>query len=109
LPTHTVAPLPPSLPGDADPEQIHKRKRERKDAFNLNNLIKGLKKVMAFRLSQAERLLDEPQFYFRTSWIIADGLIPCLNSSIRSRTIPEGPCLNSPKASPLESVERRSA
>ena len=64
LPTHTVAPLPPSLPGDADPKQIKKRKRERKDAFNLNNRIKGLKKMMALRLSQAERLLDEPQFYF---------------------------------------------
>jgi DNA-directed RNA polymerase len=64
LETHDIAQLPPSLPGDADPQQIHERKRERADAFNQNNRVKGLKKMMALRLSQAERLLDEPQFYF---------------------------------------------
>jgi len=64
LETHTVSKLPPSLPGDADSEQIHERKRERADAFNRNNRIKGLHKMMALRLSHAERLLDEPRFYF---------------------------------------------
>jgi DNA-directed RNA polymerase len=64
LETHTVSKLPPSLPGDADSEQIHERKRERADAFNRNNRIKGLHKIMALRLSHAERLLDEPRFYF---------------------------------------------
>ena len=62
--THTFEQLPPRLPDDADPKQIKERKQERADAFNLNNRIKGLKKVMAFRLSLSERLLDEPQFYF---------------------------------------------
>jgi len=64
LKTHTFEQLPPRLPDDADPKQINERKRERADAFNLNNRIKGLKKVMAFRLSLSERLHDEPQFYF---------------------------------------------
>jgi len=64
LETHNVAQLPPSLPDDADPKQITERKRERADTFNLNNRIKGLRKVMAFRLSLAERLFDEPRFYF---------------------------------------------
>lgn len=64
LKTHTFDQLPPRLPDDADPKQISERKRERADAFNQNNRIKGLKKVMAFRLSLCERLLDEPQFYF---------------------------------------------
>ena len=31
---------------------------------SIEQQIKGSKKVMAFRLSLAERLLDEPQFYF---------------------------------------------
>jgi DNA-directed RNA polymerase len=46
--THTFEHLPPRLPDDADPKQIKERKQERADAFNLNNRIKGLKKVMAF-------------------------------------------------------------
>src|SRR5204863_4625565 len=41
------AQLPPSLPDDADPKQITERKRERADAFNLNNRIKGLKRYRA--------------------------------------------------------------
>src|ERR1041385_4349753 len=64
LRTHTFEHLPPRLPDGADPKQIKERKRERAGAFNVNNRIKGLKKIMAFRLSTAERLLDEPQFYF---------------------------------------------
>jgi DNA-directed RNA polymerase len=64
LTTHTFKQLPPRLPDDADAKQISERSRQRADAFNLNNRIKGLKKVMAFRLSLAERLLDEPQLYF---------------------------------------------
>src|SRR5213594_2113303 len=64
LPTHTVEQLPSRLPDNADPKQIHKRKQERAGVFNLNSRVKGLKKVMSFRLSLSERLFDEPQFYF---------------------------------------------
>jgi DNA-directed RNA polymerase len=64
LRTHAPEQLPPRLPDDADPTEIEERKQERADAFNLNNRIKGFRKVMAFRLSLAERLLDEPRFYF---------------------------------------------
>jgi DNA-directed RNA polymerase len=64
LKTHSFEQLPPRLPDDDDPEDIKERKQERADAFKLNNQIKGLKKIMAFRLSTAERLLDEPRLYF---------------------------------------------
>ena len=64
LETLSLEQLPPRLPDDADPDQIHERKRERADAYNLNNRIKGIKKVMASRLSVAERFLDRPQIYF---------------------------------------------
>src|SRR5215831_3125801 len=64
LKTHAAERLRPQLPDDADPKEIKERKRDRADAFKLNSRIKGLKKVMAFRLSLAERLLDEPGFYF---------------------------------------------
>jgi DNA-directed RNA polymerase len=64
LKTHAFEELPPSLPDDADPKEIKERRRERSDAYNRNNRIKGLQKVMAFRLSLCERLLDELQFYF---------------------------------------------
>jgi DNA-directed RNA polymerase len=64
LPTHTVEPLPPRLPDDADFQEIQRRKQERAEVYNLNNQIKGLKKMMAFRLSLVERFLDERQFYF---------------------------------------------
>jgi DNA-directed RNA polymerase len=64
LETQTFQQLLPRLPDDADPDEITDRKRERSGTFNLNNRIKGLQKVMAFRLSLAERLLDEPRFYF---------------------------------------------
>src|SRR5215831_7467267 len=64
LKTHAAERLRPQLPDDADPKEIKERKRERADAVRLNSRIKGLKKVMAFRFSLAERLLDEPGFYF---------------------------------------------
>jgi DNA-directed RNA polymerase len=64
LQTHTVEQLPPRLPDGADPKQITERHRERADAFNRNSRIKGLQKMMALRLSLAERFLDEPRFYF---------------------------------------------
>jgi DNA-directed RNA polymerase len=64
LKTHSFERLPPALPDDADPSEIQERKQERAETFNLNNQIKGLKKVMAFRLSVCERLLDEPRFYY---------------------------------------------
>jgi DNA-directed RNA polymerase len=64
LRTHAMEQLPPRLPDDADPTEREERRQERAEAFNLNNRIKGFKKVMAFRLSLSERLLDEPQFYF---------------------------------------------
>jgi DNA-directed RNA polymerase len=64
LKTHSFERLPPRLPDEADPQQISERSRERADAFKQNTRIKGLKKVMALRLSASERLLDEPQFFF---------------------------------------------
>ncbi|HEY2382443.1 MAG TPA: DNA-directed RNA polymerase [Terriglobia bacterium] len=64
LKTHTFQPLPPELPDDADPKEIRKRKRERRDAFSLNSKIKALKAVMAFRLATAEGVLDEAHIYF---------------------------------------------
>jgi Autographiviridae RNA polymerase len=64
LKTHSFERLPPALPDDADPIEIQERKQERVETFNLNTQIKGLKKVMAFRLSTCERLLDEPRLYF---------------------------------------------
>src|SRR5262249_36229828 len=64
LETLSLEQLPPRLPEDADPDQIHERKRERADAYNLNNRIKGIKKVIELRLSVAERFLDRPQIYF---------------------------------------------
>jgi len=64
LETHTFAQLPARLPDQADRKQRNERNKQRADVFNLNNRIKGLKKVMAFRLSLAERLMDEPQLYF---------------------------------------------
>jgi DNA-directed RNA polymerase len=64
LETHTFAQLPARLPDQADRKQRNERNKQRAGVFNLNNRIKGLKKVMAFRLSLAERLKDEPQLYF---------------------------------------------
>lgn len=64
LKTHTFEKLPPRLHEDADPKLIEERNRERSDVFNSNNLIKGLQNIMAFRLSAAERFLDEPHIYF---------------------------------------------
>jgi DNA-directed RNA polymerase len=64
LRTHSFEQLPPRLPDDADPEQIQERRQDRADVFNLNNQIKGLKKIMAFRLSSCARLIDEPRIYF---------------------------------------------
>jgi DNA-directed RNA polymerase len=64
LKTHSFERLPARLPEGADPGEIQERNQERAETFNLNNQIKGLKKVMAFRLSLCERLLDEPRFYF---------------------------------------------
>jgi DNA-directed RNA polymerase len=64
LKTHAFEELPPSLPDDADPKEIKERRRERSETHNRNNRIKGLQKVMAFRLALCARLLDELQFYF---------------------------------------------
>jgi DNA-directed RNA polymerase len=64
LERHTLEQLPPRLPDDADPDGIQERKRERAKAFNLNNRIKGVKKVMAFRFALTDQLRDEPQIYF---------------------------------------------
>lgn len=64
LKTHTFQRLPPRLPDDADPEEIRKRNRERSEAFHLNDQIKALKRVMSFRFSSAEGVLEEPHIYF---------------------------------------------
>jgi DNA-directed RNA polymerase len=64
LRTHTFERLPSRLPDDADPKEIVERKRERADVFNMNNRIKGLKKMTAYRLSECQRLIDVPRFYF---------------------------------------------
>jgi DNA-directed RNA polymerase len=64
LKTHTFEQLPPLLPDDADSKQITERKQDRSDAYDRNNRIKGLQKVMAFRLLMCERFLDEPCLYF---------------------------------------------
>jgi DNA-directed RNA polymerase len=64
LKSHSFERLPARLADDAEPGEIQERKRERTDTFNLNKQIKGLQKIMAFRLSTCERLLDEPKLYF---------------------------------------------
>jgi DNA-directed RNA polymerase len=64
LETHTLRQLPPRLPDDADPNDIHERKRERADAVNLNQRIKGTRKIMGLRFSVAELMIDEPHIYF---------------------------------------------
>ena len=64
LPAHTVGPLPPRLPDDADPKLITERKRARAAAFIENSRIKGTRKVITLRLSLCERLVDEPRLFF---------------------------------------------
>jgi len=62
--SHDLARLPLPLPDDADPQQIADRKRERAEAAELNQRIKGLKKVTPSRLCFAEGHIDRAQIYF---------------------------------------------
>ena len=64
VPTHTVQQMPPKLEGDATPEQISERNRQRAETFLLNSRIKGTRKLMSLRFALSERLRGEPRFYF---------------------------------------------